>query len=586
MKSLTISGSRILYDEDDLSIIPFRTADGGTSILIRRDGDGFGTLLSSFTTKYKTEGNIASSHFTPYPAPATELDYDRHEVRIFIARVDSNETDTIRAIYSGVADPLPSLIVGLKEGSSAEDCYNQLDPGNTVEIHYGTWGVKGVYNRETTLGLYCQYSTKYAAAATLYAQKLAEYKDKYIQEFAAGKVEVAFVAIFRCTGGDTLSYTDTTIRIPDKDNLLSAMTTLARDTTTEFEPLLRTAAWIGKEIFVNGVRVAVEVRHSSSGGATLNYVNGKRIAAADVNEVITHVTCFRDQAAYNDYVATVSKISLKYHRAVTNGVETVCRGINSAEATTPLPNDYSFDAVTTAKLQLRKVSVGTRAEVFLCGKWRKINNFDMFTTVAAHREHRRYPQAIPPDGIEKLSNSRHRALAHLSRLDNFLVAEDWVFPQRMYGSAKGSTRFHHGVLRPDAMAAVTTLLDDFIQTFAASIGTQQAAIIRSKAMLDRVVAQEKVQVKLIHDKYGTQIKDVHYLVTGKSGQKYMISQKTGAVTNVDSNAHICIVNAGGNTLGGYDYVTSLIHALANDNRSARQVTTLPEEAKKAAKVAP
>ena len=53
---------------------------------------------------------------------------------------------------------------------------------------------------------------------------------------------------------------------------------------------------------------------------TTAYVNDKRIAWDDVETVITSASCYHDQARYDEYVQSVCKVSLKYHRAVLNGL--------------------------------------------------------------------------------------------------------------------------------------------------------------------------------------------------------------------------------------------------------------------------
>jgi hypothetical protein len=111
---------------------------------------------------------------------------------------------------------------------------------------------------------------------------------------------------------------------------------------------------------------------------------------------------------------------------------------------------------------------------------------------------------------------------------------------------------------------LTEIGESYVTMFGDSIKEQCDVLKRSKALFDRIVKQEKVEVSE---------NEREFIVTGTSGKKYKITT-SGAVTDQTTGRHICIVNGGTRELGGWDYLASLVAALAHDNRTAKAVDTL------------
>ncbi|MEE8575667.1 MAG: hypothetical protein V3T31_00285, partial [candidate division Zixibacteria bacterium] len=176
----------------------------------------------------------------------------------------------------------------------------------------------------------------------------------------------------------------------------------------------------------------------------------------------------------------------------------------------------------------------------------------------------------------ELTDAAVSVLSRVNRIDNTLNEEAWVIPSKYL--ERGSpddvdTRFIARFDYPrlvDSEEAVTwanELAAKYLKMFGDSLKSQADALVKSKALLDKIIAQEKVDVEMKGRK-------TFYYVTGLSGRRYSVEQGTGSVTDMASGGHICIVNGGSRDLGGYDYLASVIAALAADSLTAQRVGTL------------
>jgi hypothetical protein len=593
----------IYYEKSDVTLIPF---GNDNDLLIMRDEDGYGELLSAFTESTRAESNISL---------IKKLDQDtRGEQLLFIAKVTQNESATVRAVYSGVDDTVPIAVLGVDNST-----FNELDAGNVITIGGYRSRAHRVISPRTCESV-CKGLTKaYTAEQQEYDGQLSELKSKYLDDYLAGKVEIAFASIFTCRGTE-LRYTDTVIDLP-KERLKGAVLAIMGETTRNFDQLFLTLIKAANCLKINGTKVSLEYRETK-GGIMLPYINGKKIASPDVDKVLSRAICYpNQQAAYDDFVKTVSRVSMKFHEKVAAGVElavdTYGLNFNAAlseeevkkggEKAMPFLPGRARDhgrrgygrgySNAVCKLKLRK-EFGKKAQVHLLGKWRTITKFDMFIDRCEkpHRSGRRTTSTVRPNfadepgrySAEKRTNKNallitdnaKKAITKLSELDNFLVPADRVIQDSdiQKGTGGYGTR---GCIKKnrDIHKKMDKLGLEYIKMFCDSMKHEHDSVIKSREMLNRIV--EETGTERVEER-----DDTMFIVTGESGIKYRIAESTGRVFEHGSNRALCIVNAGHTSAAGYDYIISLIAALAKDRRTAHKIYTVDGLIKNKEKKAP
>jgi hypothetical protein len=235
------------------------------------------------------------------------------------------------------------------------------------------------------------------------------------------------------------------------------------------------------------------------------------------------------------------------------------------------------------------------------GQWRQVKNFDMLLTICGSSDDAKsYDRRLmspgatdtrlhdlcanPDDEAEGqlVSSNIERVLRRIANIDRALEPHHRVierkYLQRVGGFETGEGRRlkEPGEGLTDELAVeLVALARQFVQMFRISVSNQTALIEKSKELFDRIVEQEKVET--IKEK-----NDVFYLVNGLSGGRYKVARSSGSVTDMVTGNHICIVNAGARDSGGYDYLSSVVAALAYDTRSAGTVGTLTNAMKASA----
>jgi hypothetical protein len=628
-------GHAITYDRAGLVLVPFvdRTTKEEHILIKRTEDDGVAAYLDELKTSQVLETKIPFDINHTYDNLDTDIEinedydpeFDEPEERLIpdqrtlvIVRVDANDQDNVRAVFSGTNDKIPVFVA-----SSSSNVFNALDVGNLIKIHSS--GRREVLDRVTETAarnvLHAQWDA-YQKKQEEYKKVLGYGKIAYVERFLKGDMPEMFIDIFTVRGS-TLQYTDTEIEILSKSGLEKVLMQLARrdvDKNTDVvmnqrrgrHQARREEDWYGFDklffdivktsgaVKINGVKVTYEEKTRMSKRKiaadsdetyemeiVTEYVNGKRIARDDVEAVITHATCYREQARYDDYVQSVCKVSLKYHRAVMNGLvlndHVTYRSAINEKGEVHLPNDYGDYGTKAVKISAARVKFrkehGTKPQVFLVGEWRRVKSFDALVRALETKSRQKQRNIIHnvPMGV---GASYHSALSRLSYVDTFLVEEDRIFKdgvhfnewndERKQGTKSAWGGWTERPSRGDFLATdeakklLAEIGKDYVDMFGISIKEQTDVLLRSKQLFDRIVKQEKVEVSK---------NEREYVVTGSSGKRYKVTV-TGAVTDLTTNRHICIVNGGTRELGGWDYLASLIAALAHDNRTAKAVTTL------------
>jgi len=584
----------ITYDKDGMTLVPFVDRQTGEeAILVKCDeSEDAAYYLEDLKPLQCLETSAPldiSRVFKNLDIAHPGSSYTRRY--ILIARIDSDPKDTLRAVYAGTEDKIPVFVA-----SCSSDIFNELDVGSVLSLY------------STSRPKVMRYVSQFEAKEMLHAmveekeerqavqrRRLAAGKAAYVEDFLKGDIDTVFLDIFTITG-NTFSYTDTDIVIDDDERREKALRMLAtrrpnqsvdvqlNQATTEhddwygFDQIFFEIVKAAESVRINGVEVAYEERYKlverkdvEPVDVTSYYVNQKKISTPDVFTVISAASCYANrQQEYDEYVQQVSRVSLKFHRAVAAGVPlediSVRARIERGDTEVTLPNDFADheDEIAACRLPLRKEH-GSKAEVFLLNKWRRILDFDGFVRVCQKRPRQYHEHSLFfPHGLEFTPEERH-CCTRLAYIDARLHPDDWVFPESMLvlggrdsysrGSVSDTTESRQALKA--AAAAYNTMFGD-------SLKKQYETLRRSKALFDRIISQEKVET--IND-------GKNFIVTGASGRRYDVSIHD-KVTDLQSNRHICIVNGGSRELGGWDYLSSLIAALAHDNRTAASVGTL------------
>lgn len=520
------------------------------------------------------------------------LNYDARgseceKLSLFIAKVLANKLDNLRVCYSGHNDAVP-VVIATTDYSN----YNHLDVGNVVSFRAYSDTVEVVLANQVVQRALPATARARHIASDQRAQALARIRQTYIQRFLQQEIDVLFVSIFRVEG-NVLAYGG--IRITVKNKLQEVLTELSDRVTAaggnpssvsrqqlafEFEKLLPAIVKTAGDVEVDGVTLRYLLQDNKSETAVLHYLNGRKIARDDLDEVINRVTCYRNQPElYAQFLQQVSTVSMKFHRSCANGIPIGRQAVGSiikeallaadtGENANALPNDfgeYNTDIATAAvTLPFRKLNAATCGEVFILDSWRKVENFDLLLEACSGCIPRQYKHRVSVnrngehDGKANAEISVLRLLFYIDRaLDaNCRVTQPYLEPEHSYRSARGL----------NATGGAIAIGKKFLEQFKIDMSKRQEALERSRELFLRIVEQEKVQSE------GAPPKE-RWLVTGKSGRRYRVG-RDGKVTNLADGGHVCIVNGGGRDLSGWDYLSSLVAALASDTMVAASVSTL------------
>lgn len=499
-----------------------------------------------------------------------------------ICRIMASPDDNVRVLF---ADPESIVIQAICCPDMEAGDYNDLDVGkfmiskskgvgvcNPAEEYTEVQSLPelGALSRNLAIRTTNGYPNSYNCYGKLRAT--------YISDFVKRRYKDIQLKCFKFTR-TSLSYSDTVIAASWEAIQKAAAIvegSYHADFTTLFTEVLKGA--YGHEFVVNGVPVTVTRKTSQGQAAVLHYVNNHRISAPDLSEVLTHALCFPNAPdVYEDYLVTVSKVSLKFHKAVNEGLDFVMHTNyldHSAEGEARSgpeirrPGDGTNDSDRgrlCIKLRVNKV-FGKKMNFDFAGRTRFVDEFDAFVRVAG--KHLRKRCVTLPSVSADLPH--HGLLTRLTMIDNDLTSES------RFMSAMELDSYTGYIDTPGNREIAERLYREFSAAFAAGINNEYNLLARSHELLQQVMADTGAQcVQNAEDRWV-------YKVTGISGTRYVVDEESAAV-HLDSGAggdHICIVKAN-NDIRGYDYISSLLMALAQDKFTARNISTLQTHVNKA-----
>jgi hypothetical protein len=117
---------------------------------------------------------------------------------------------------------------------------------------------------------------------------------------------------------DLLSTYGSTIDNINFDNVFSAFVTLALPATYRSKETYRSGT-------IGTVKYAItekETTNALGNASKRSYINGVRINAKELRACLLQAICFTEQADYDQWLKTVSKVSIQIHKYLLNGIET------------------------------------------------------------------------------------------------------------------------------------------------------------------------------------------------------------------------------------------------------------------------
>jgi hypothetical protein len=545
--------------------------------------------------------------------------------------------DTIRAVYVNFSE-VPSLLV-----SSTNREFRRLDLGNLVRVPRGsdnnTFSIENRLDHHRVSYTVEALDKRQKDADKAYSEAMAKLRQQMVDKLVAGTIEEGVIGGYRLNNPRSeIAYSDTVIQVP-RPQFGGAVDYLNRNCKAgaiDVDSMIRGLAGNpckGIPIRVNGTSVTLDIRPSTN-GAALAYINNHKVAQNDVNQVLNSVVCYPGaQEAYDDFVTTSSKVSLKFHRAVANSVRWNLNGAYSAAPAdsddSPSPKkslpklvdangkkirmpefmSKSDDNGMTCLVSFRK-SPGKRCEAFLLGQWRKVRDFDILVrfltetsakgwvrgswgrgvhlatgNVKTDANGDQYSEASEGDMEQdktgkfvvkkaaKLNHADEPFVQLIARLDDCLMEESWIIPASNYCADterhRRSSQSGQFLLRATQESA--TLIR------AAKMAVAGMFRDSTNTAVDKLIRSRALLEQVMAETGAEEFQKGGkwtFRVTGRSGHVYTIDEETAGVHD-GSGQHICIVRASSKfENAGYDYIASLLCVLRDDRYTAKDVYTL------------
>jgi hypothetical protein len=513
-----------------------------------------------------------------------------------IAVVMSSEDDHVRVLFGDVDAPKPGAVVALTENSAG--VYDGLDVGvqvsclerdATPQLLSGCDTIR--FDGRLGTGPVRSFKSHYN-----WSDRYDASRKRYVTNYRSGKLPELQLKGFKF-GKKQFSYSDTVIKA-GKEALKEAAHAVLEAHSDSFDGLfsLVLKACAGHTMIVNGTAVRVEWK-DSRGAARLWYVNGYKISQPDLEEVLRHSLCYPNSTKnYDAYLRSVSRMSLKYHKAVADGIDLLLSSrdfppLSRKEGPAiriPGGSDEDNGDVYRIKLRLNKTA-GKKSTFDLLGRTRTITNFDMFVKTCGNATAR---GSSRDKGVLRVAEGVPHAalLMRLAALDIDLDSGGRFVPESMRSGVvmqtggyvmtrDGVHQYDQSIQRPvegvpdtPENRAVSEDLVRRLQEYAAEqMASRLTVLERSHALLQKVMKETGAVCEQENERW-------IYRVTGQSGNRYKVDEALASVhlDNPGDKAggnHICIVKAT-TDISGYDYISSLLIALHKDRYTAHSIHTL------------
>lgn len=297
------------------------------------------------------------------------------------------------------------------------------------------------------------------------------------------------------------------------------------------------------EIKINGISIVASINESGQ-----RAVNGVRINKDEISKVIHRASCYRSASEYKLFLRSISKMSIKFHDIVANGLQLKIHDMTADEYRNPTPGPtapalkFFIDKNDGYKLEVSKersvrVQLGRLVKRVETINKRTDNGWSYGTATNSYR------------------SGRRNAGWASEQLVNILI-DCCTFD--VVGNMEDGTK--HTFSRREIKRS------DIIELLSVVETEKKAAIERSKIFMDTAV---KVTGAELIDFMGKKA----YKVQGAL-RTYAIVIDNAKVYDFDSKQYRCIVNDQHYDGAGYDDVATRLLALKNDSVMQSSVSTL------------
>jgi len=555
------------------------------------DGDGIVKQLvclkDSLAIKVEEQVLLQKAPYAMMSEEVAKAALSRKTPAFVIAKVATAMGDSIRFLYNHPDAKYPIAIIAMKDHDTL---FNHFDVGNVITFGgYDNLQVRNINVGPFVPGDSCTRMLFPALGegrrkhTSDLVAKLGDLKKDIIGDFLKDTSNGISIGIYECKGM-TVSYSDTTITFVNREDLAKVLKYLNEVSTNDFEKDLDhilLEAFYG--VIVNGTGVRLESRESVN-DVKMSYVNGKKVRRDEALLIARRVLCFANSDdAYMDFINTCASMSLAMHRTVADGVSLALPAGTNAMLQFPAHmnlNNNVYNSTHTVVLKVKK-SPRKPMSIEWLGKWREVipgKTSSLLSILRNHsygNRHSRFRALYStsslrksylgpadsyghPDQKEAVAkwDTFEKELVIVGCIDSCLRDEDKVI------TSLGMILDHRHLkfLKREVEGKVSMFLKDVI-------AKAHAIIARSKELLDEVLKQEGA----VDTKLGTMS---GYLVKGQSGMKYFVDSSSAKVYNYATGNHICIVNGVSTSAAGFDYLTSVIAALASDKYTAKKIYTL------------
>lgn len=319
---------------------------------------------------------------------------------------------------------------------------------------------------------------------------------------------------------------------------------------------------------VNGIPITLKRTSENS----RRYINGVTINKIEVQEVAFQASCYNNADDYNKFVKSVSKMSLKWHNALANGIPVKIHStITYDEYRKPLAPSAAPRIKFTKDDKDFKLVINDTESV-------KIKFNDCLNKLATLN--RKTNDSYLSNGYGRRDhNWAKRELIRILRecctfevkTTNIVEVDEPVMTEGenpVQAVDKDGNLLFKKVKKKETTTKTECLLTEAQGQFIGKMAEefQKAAIKKSEVFLQNAL-------KATGAKQITFKGEEAYLVEGAL-RKYAVLKRTNQVYNYDSGNYVCIVEPGHQVQVGFDALAGRLYALKNDSVMVGQIGTL------------
>lgn len=298
-------------------------------------------------------------------------------------------------------------------------------------------------------------------------------------------------------------------------------------------------------------------------------INNKHINIAELEEVLCQATCYNSEDEYNKFVKAVSKMSLKFHKAIANGIPVKIIDTLTYE-------DYRKPEAPACAPKIRFKKEDNKYKLIISPTENVPIKLNSCISKLAQINRKTNGGWGRYSGRRDYQYARNEVIQALILCCTF-EEEDTVTTTE---SVMLTDQDGNYIRKDDGTFLVETKEVTRKQKVTKNYLTnEQAAFICREAEQFQKKALEKSKIFLetaIKCTNATKVSLDHqpgYMVEGKT-KRYFVNEKTNTVHDYDTKAYICIVEQGHQIQLGYDALAARLYALKNDSVMAQQISTL------------